>query len=117
MSNPIRQCRMCRVSFAPRRPSLDFYCGALCSKKADVLETRRARVVYRALYWWRLDRKNVTDALRFICREIADWIAEDRAAQRLPPPRYDPMQTRGHERKPARKVVLPEDKATRRIAA
>lgn len=116
MSKSTRQCRMCRKVFTPRR-SIDFHCGPLCSKRAEVLEMRRARVVYRALYWWRFDRKNSMDALRFICREIADWIAEDRMSQRLPPPRYDPGQSRGHERKPARRAIPPAETTNHRRVA
>jgi hypothetical protein len=98
-------CLECRGSYTRKRIDQSF-CSTACSKKADARELKRARAVYRALYHWRYDRKwsGIGDALRFICREIADWIAEDRQHQRLPPPRPNMMIPRGHERKKGRTV-------------
>jgi hypothetical protein len=36
--------------------------------------------------------------MRFVCREIASWIREDRDRQRLPPPPHNHDLDRGHER-------------------
>ena len=38
--------------------------------------------------------------MRFVCREVATWIREDRERQRLPPPPHDHAADRGHERAP-----------------
>lgn len=81
-------CRWCRSSYN-RRTSLQAYCSTACNAAAHKLALKRAVVLYRALYWWRYERKSATAALRFICREIRAWIEEDQKAQRLPPPRQD----------------------------
>lgn len=91
-------CPECRIYFEPRR-SDQLYCSAACNKAAATRELTRARRVYRALYWWRYDRAGGWGpAMRFVCREIASWIREDRAAQRPPPPRHNTDANRGHER-------------------
>lgn len=98
-------CKWCREPFAKRRID-QHYCGTPCSRAADALELKRARAVYRALYHWRNDRGAskvdlVRMCLRFICREVRDWIDQDRAIGRPPPPRPNEWVPRGHERRPA----------------
>lgn len=91
-------CPWCRSWFVPRRSDQAF-CSTACNKKANDLALKRGLRVYRALYWWRLDRKGGFGAnMRFVCREIASWIREDREAQRRPPPPHDHTRDRGHER-------------------
>jgi hypothetical protein len=64
---------------------------------------KRCLRIYRALYHWRLDRSSgFGPNMRFVCREIAAWIREDREAQRLPPPPHNHDANRGHERGPAK---------------
>jgi hypothetical protein len=92
-------CPMCRTWFEPRR-SDQAYCSARCNKLGAILEGRRSRRVYRALYHWRLGHQTFGANMRFVCREIAAWIREDRAAQRLPPPPHNHDSDRGHERTP-----------------
>lgn len=93
-------CPECRAWFEPKR-SDQAYCSAACNKSAATRELARARRVYRALYHWRLDRKGGFGAnMRFVCREIANWIREDRERQRLPPPPHNHDANRGHERAP-----------------
>lgn len=102
------QCPMCRSYFEPKR-SDQGYCSAKCNKLGSILEGRRGRRVYRALYHWRLPvvgedgkaRKGPFGAnMKFVCREIASWIREDRLSQRLPPPPHNHDSDRGHEREP-----------------
>lgn len=96
-------CPECRKDFKPRRVDQKF-CSSPCNTASETRAMKRARVLYRALYWWRYDRKrSARDALRFICREIRDWIEEDADAGRPPPPRYSAGTPQGHEKKPARK--------------
>lgn len=97
-------CPECRTWFEARR-SDQAYCSTRCGKAAETRELRRSRRLYRALYRWRLDRQGFGANMRFVCREIAAWIREDREAQRLPPPPHNHDADRGHER-PARKVKL-----------
>ena len=92
------KCRNCGKLYERRRAD-QHYCSVACSKEADNRELRRARVLYRALYWWRYDRKTSTDNLCFIAREIRHWIEEDRAVGREPPPRMNFDADRGHQRK------------------
>ncbi len=91
-------CPECRTVFEPRRSDQAF-CSARCNQVATTRETTRARRIYRALYWWRYDRKGgFGQNMRFVCREVATWIREDREAQRLPPPAHNHDADRGHER-------------------
>lgn len=101
-----RSCAWCRIGFTPRRHD-QAYCNSDCTKKAETLELRRARRLYRALYRWRLERySNGWGAnMRFVCREIATWIREDREAQRPPPPPHNHDADRGHER-PAKPIAI-----------
>lgn len=85
-----RNCAMCRAWFVPHRRDQG-YCSAECNKKAEAIELRRGRRIYRAAYHLRLwvageGRVGFGPAFRLICREVAAWHREDRAAQRLPPP-------------------------------
>lgn len=100
------KCRNCGTAFKRRRID-QHYCGTLCSREADKRELKRARAVYRALYGWRDNRSDpsAADDLRFVCREIRDWIEEDREAGRLPPPRHNHNGDRGHERRKAPKAT------------
>jgi hypothetical protein len=93
------QCPWCRAWFAPHRAD-QFYCSAPCSKNANNLETVRARRIYRALYHWRLEHRGFGANMRFVCREVAAWIRDDRSRQRLPPPQHNHESDRGHERAP-----------------
>lgn len=106
------RCPECRQVYTPRRIDQS-YCSTRCNDAASKRELARARRIYRALYWWRLDRKrDVAANLRFVCQEIASWIKEDREAQRLPPPRHDHMQDRGHQRaKGMTALAMPKKKA------
>jgi hypothetical protein len=94
-------CPECRRQFEPRRHDQSF-CSAKCNAAANYREQVRSRRIYRALYWWRYERGGFGENMRFVCREIAAWIREDREAQRLPPPKHDHNSNRGHERPPAR---------------
>lgn len=96
-----RTCPECRTWYTVRR-SDQAYCSAACNKAAASRELARARRVYRALYHWRLTRGGFGENMRFVCREIASWIREDRERQRLPPPPHDHQADRGHERTPQR---------------
>jgi hypothetical protein len=93
-------CPECRAHFEPRR-SDQCYCSSRCNKAGSTRELARARRVYRALYHWRLGHQTFGENMRFVCREIATWIREDRASQRLPPPPHNHDSDRGHERAPA----------------
>lgn len=95
-------CPWCRKWFEPRR-SDQFYCCTACNKAGETLESRRGRRIYRAVYHWRLGHSTFGENMRFVCREVAAWIREDRDAQRLPPPPHNHQADRGHERptKPA----------------
>lgn len=92
-------CPECRTWFAAHRID-QAYCSTRCSKAAETRELRRSRRIYRALYRWRLERNGFGQNMRFVCREIATWIREDREAQRLPPPPHNHDSDRGHERAP-----------------
>lgn len=92
-------CRWCRGGFFRAR-SDQFYCSAACNKSAAVLEGRRARRIYRAIYHWRLGHSSFGPAMTFVCREVAAWIREDRQMQRPPPPPHNTEANRGHEREP-----------------
>jgi hypothetical protein len=92
-------CPECRAYFEARR-SDQTYCSAACNRVGGARELARARRVYRALYHWRLGHKTFGANMRFVCREVAAWIREDRERQRLPPPPHDHDSDRGHERAP-----------------
>jgi hypothetical protein len=92
-------CPECRAHFEPRR-SDQCYCSSRCNKAGSTRELARARRVYRALYHWRLEHRTFGANMRFVCREVAAWIREDRERQRLPPPPHDHDSDRGHERAP-----------------
>lgn len=81
-------CPECRTHFTRKRFD-QAYCSADCNREASKRELKRARVVYRALYHWRLHRKHSGRNLVFLCREIAAWIHEDRMHQKGPPPAHD----------------------------
>lgn len=107
-------CKWCREPFSKRRID-QHHCSTPCSRAADALELKRARAVYRALYHWRNDRSAskvdlVRTCLRFICREVRDWIDQDRAVGRLPPPRPSEWIPRGHERRPSVRVATSEER-------
>jgi len=90
-------CPECRAYFEPRRAD-QAYCSTGCNKSAMNREGARARRVYRALYHWRLEHKGFGANMRFVCREVASWIREDRERQRKPPPPHNHDSDRGHER-------------------
>lgn len=93
------QCPECRTNFEKRRAD-QAYCSAACNRTGGARELARARRVYRALYHWRLEHRGFGENMRYVCREIASWIREDRERQRLPPPKHDHQADRGHERAP-----------------
>lgn len=90
-------CPECRAYFEPRRSDQD-YCSTACNKAGSNRELARARRVYRALYHWRLEHRGFGANMRFVCREVASWIREDRDRQRKPPPPHNHDADRGHER-------------------
>jgi hypothetical protein len=90
-------CPECRAWFEHRR-SDQAYCSTKCNKAGEVRESRRARRIYRAVYHWRLGHTTFGENMRFVCREVAAWIKEDREAQRLPPPPHNHDADRGHQR-------------------
>jgi len=94
-------CHNCNNPFTPWR-SDQLYCKPECYREADHRELRRARAIYRCLYWWRFQRKTAMDDLRFICREIRAWIDEDKAAGRPPPPPHRHDADRGINRRELR---------------
>jgi hypothetical protein len=105
----LRTCRECRETYARKRIDQN-YCSSVCSRAADNRELKRARAVYRALYHWRNDRSApkvalVRTCLRFICREVRDWIDQDRVEGRLPPPRPAEWVPRGHEKRKAVRAI------------
>lgn len=110
LTEPVN-CPECRKAFTRHRRDQAF-CSAACNKAAEVRELRRVRRLYRALYHWRLNRYSGGWGLnmRFVCREIAAWIREDRDHQRPPPPPHNHDADRGHER-PAKPVSLAPKKA------
>lgn len=77
-------------------------CSSACNYQLENRAGRRAKVLYRCLYWWRFNRKSAVDDLRFICREIRSWIDEDREAGRGPPPRHNHQGDRGEIRREQR---------------
>lgn len=91
-------CPECRSEFKPHRYD-QAYCCAGCGTKARTRELARGAALYRALYWWRLDRASATENLRFICREIKAWIEDDKATGRGPPPKHRHDVDRGHQRR------------------
>lgn len=101
------QCRWCTAEFRPHRSDQAF-CSAACNKNSEVLEGRRARRIYRAVYHWRLGHATFGDNMRFVCREVSAWIREDREMQRLPPPEHNHDADRGHERKPKPVSLAPK---------
>lgn len=92
------QCPECRRQFK-RAKITQYYCSSDCNREAGKRELTRARIVYRALYRWRYDRKSAGQNLVFICREIAAWIREDRERQKGPPPPHDHMRDAGVQAK------------------
>jgi len=92
-------CPECRAWFEPRR-SDQAYCSAACNKSAATRELTRGRRIYRAIYHWRLEHRGFGANMRFVCREVASWIREDRERQRQPPPPHNHESDRGHERAP-----------------
>lgn len=92
------RCPECRREFKVGREG-QAWCSKECNRVAGNRELARARVLYRALYHWRYNRKSAKMNLSFICREISHWIQEDRLAQRLPPPPHRHDGDRGHQRK------------------
>lgn len=93
------RCCNCSQDYARKRMD-QAYCSTRCSKEADNRELRRGRALYRALYWWRKDRKNSRLDLLFVCRSIAEWRREDMEHQRPAPPRHDHSADRGMLRPP-----------------
>lgn len=87
-------CSECRTPYTRVRVD-QLFCSSRCLASAKNRELKRARVIYRAVYEWRLHRKTAGASLLFICREVAAWIKEDREHQRLPPPRHDHTRDRG----------------------
>lgn len=92
-------CPTCRKRFTPTR-SDQAYCSTRCNALGVKLEQRRARRIYRAIYHMRLEHDTFGPNWRFITREVAAWIREDREMQRLPPPKHNHDADRGHERAP-----------------
>jgi hypothetical protein len=91
-------CPECRAWFEPHR-SDQHYCSARCNKIATQRGMVRCGRIYRAIYHWRLEHGGFGANMRFVCREIASWIREDREMQRLPPPPHNHEAERGHERR------------------
>lgn len=94
------KCPECGRPFVKGREG-QAWCSAACNRKAGDRELKRARVLYRALYWWRYKRNDPDTSwnLSFICREIRSWIDEDKLAGRPPPPRHRHDADRGHLRR------------------
>lgn len=97
------KCPECGGAFKSQRFG-QAWCSSACNRRAGNRELARARVLYRALYWWRFARsdKETADNLGFICREIRSWIDEDKKAGRAPPPRHRHDADRGHLRREGR---------------
>jgi hypothetical protein len=96
----VKICPECGKPFKKGREG-QWLCSTACNRKAGNRELARARVLYRALYWWRYDRRNSGDDLVFICREIRSWIDEDKRVGRPPPARHRHDADRGHARRRA----------------
>jgi hypothetical protein len=82
-------CASCGTTYLPGRVDQQ-YCSAVCGRRADKLAHLRGRRIYSMAYHWRANRKAGADQLREMCREIAQWIEEDRRMGRLPPRRFSP---------------------------
>lgn len=89
-------CSECGKGFEAKRQG-QILCSKACNVAMEKRALKRARRVYRALYHWRASRDDPRD-LRFVAREIAHWVAEDKAAGRGKPPRHTHDADRGHER-------------------
>lgn len=98
------RCAFCGIPFKPRRADA-VCCSSECATKFKNLEMTRGKGVYRALYHWRADRKgaHTADNLRFITREIREWIDQDKEAGRPPPPRHAHGADRGQQAKSKRR--------------
>lgn len=94
-------CPECRTHFTRVREDQLFCTTRLprCKDAAKNREMLRSRAVYRVLYWWRYDRRTAAASLGFLCREIREWINDDKLHQRLPPPRHDHTRDRGMQTK------------------
>lgn len=102
------KCPECGTPFTPIRSDQQF-CRAACGKASENRGMARTMRLYRDLRVWH-EGRNVRDPVKraeaaasfnFICREIASWRDEDRAAGRtFAKPNRD--RDRGHQRKPAR---------------
>lgn len=109
---------MARCSFCGKPYEKVRYDQVSCSSRCNInfknLEMSRAKRIYRVLYWWRLGRQkrfhgvvSMADNLRFLAREIREWIEEDRKLGRPPPPMHDHSADRGHQR--GTLVVVPPE--------
>lgn len=95
------KCPECNRNFNSTRHG-QWTCSARCNRAAGNRELARARVLYRALYWWRLGHGKGAEAMRcfvFIIREIRSWIEEDKKAGRAPPAPHRHDADRGHLRR------------------
>lgn len=108
-------CHECGQSYKRRREDQSF-CSSKCNGLARNREMSRAATIYRALYWWRFKRssKHAADDLRFVCRSIAAWIDEDKAAGRGAPPRHNHGKDLGYVRK--KRPVAPRSEDTHEMA-
>lgn len=115
-------CPWCKTPFK-RRQIDQVFCSKVCNNAATALELKRARTLYRCLYWWRFGRlsaarkwvspveavKVAADSLRFVCREIALWIEQDKLDGRDPPPQHNHMADRGAQRQVRLAPTIPEE--------
>lgn len=111
------KCPECKQPFEARQREQTF-CSKRCNTIAGNREMKRARALYRALYWWRYgrlarsarygrpDRLAIAADLWFICREIKAWVLEDEREGRPPPPKHRHDTDRGHQ---ARHVISEEE--------
>lgn len=83
-------CQECGRPYQATRRDQNF-CSPRCKVAYLNRSICRSRRVYEMLYHWRYDRANNTDQLRELCREVAQWIDEDKSQGRRPPPRFNPQ--------------------------
>ena len=92
------KCAFCGKPFTPRRIDA-VCCSSVCATKFKNLEMTRGKLIYRAIYRWEADR---TDPQRganlvWIGKEIREWMRQDKALGRPPPPRHDHTADRGQQ--------------------
>lgn len=77
-------CPECHNPYKPRRWD-QVFCKKSCTLRARNRDASRGALILGLAYGWRADRKNGQAYLRGLCRTLAKFIQEDRAAGRKAP--------------------------------